>query len=90
VLSLYNVGKDTVQATNLFVNYTFVKTRNEQYTPSTKVPLPERFLPPGSKTEITVPVQLPKARGTYDLVFSIVQPPLNGTFASRFYTVRVK
>jgi hypothetical protein len=90
VLLLCNLGKDTVQGANLSVNYTFLKTRNEQYTPLTSVQLPEHVLPPGCKIQIAVPVQLPEEHGTYNLVFSIVQPPLNGTFASQFYNVRVE
>ena len=88
-IQIYNVGNDTLAAKGLSINYTFLKTRSEQYTPQSTVSFNETFLPPGYKKTLSLPLELPTVAGTYELIFSIVQPPFAGTFASPFYKVNV-
>lgn len=90
VVSLHNFGKDTIRAGGLLLNYTFLQTGALAYTPATTVPIPAATLPPGYRTELRLPLQPPPAYGTYRIVFSIVQCPLSGTFASPFYEVAVE
>lgn len=88
VLLLHNTGEDTISANGLSVGYTFFKTHNERYTPQSAFVFAESVLPPGYKKEIKLTLRLPPP-GRYRVVFSLVQPPLAGNFASPFYKIRV-
>jgi hypothetical protein len=90
LILLENSGSDTVDTNGLFINYTFLKTRNERFSPPVIIPLQEKQFPPGYKKNITLPMLLPEKPGTYHLVYSIVQPPFTGSFASPFYKVVVE
>jgi hypothetical protein len=90
VVLLHNAGTSTVAAEGLYINYSFIKTRNEQHIPPSRFLLPETLPPPGAKKQLNITLDPPAQRGTYKLVFSIVQPPLDGTIASPYYKVAIE
>jgi hypothetical protein len=88
-LRLHNQGKDTVQTAGLQLQYTFYRSRYEQNPTLWNIRLSED-LPPGATRSLSLQVVVPDAvSGTTRLVFSIVQPPLGGTFASPLYGIKV-
>jgi hypothetical protein len=90
-VTLSNPSRITIETGNrLFVNYSFIKTKKEQYVSESKLRLPDNILLPGYRKEIKLPVLLPKTPGKYKMIYSIVQPPFNGTFASSFFNIEVK
>lgn len=89
-VSLYNTGTNAISTRGLYVNYTFLKTRNQRVTPPLGLSFQEGRLPPHFKKDMHFTLKLPEQPGTYQLVFSIVQPPLSGTLASPFYKVVIK
>ena len=90
IVTLHNSGADTITTDGLGINYTFLKTRSQQYTSPLTALVPDKKLPPGYKKTIVLPLRLPAAAGRYRLLFSVVQPPLAGSFASPFYKVLVE
>lgn len=88
-LVLNNSGRDTITTDNLYISYTFIKTRMELSTLQKPMPFTEKYIVPGSSKLFQLPIMLPKEKGTYRLLFSIVQPPLSGSFASPVYSVTV-
>jgi hypothetical protein len=88
-LRLHNAGKDTVRTAGLQLQYTFYRSRYEQNPTPWNTRLSED-LPPGATRSLTLQVVVPDAvSGATRLVFSIVQPPLGGTFASPLYGIKV-
>ncbi|HUQ97623.1 MAG TPA: hypothetical protein VM010_08155, partial [Chitinophagaceae bacterium] len=90
ILELSNAGTDTIQANDVRINYTFLKTRSDQYTPPGMLLVNEKKLPPGFKKTYQLPLQLAPTASAYRLLFSLVQPPLAGNFASPFYKLVIK
>jgi hypothetical protein len=90
IVLLENSGNDTIMTKGLFVNYTFLKTRNERFSPPAMIAIEEKYFPAHYKKNIFFSMQWPKEPGRYHLIFSIVQPPFGGNFASSFYTVVVE
>ncbi len=90
VLQVENTSSDTLFTHGLFVNYILMQTRTEQFTPPSAVKFPQAMMAPHAVQLLEIPLQKLPAAGQYKLIFSVVQPPLAGTFASAFYTVRFK
>jgi hypothetical protein len=88
-LQLSNPMNYAIDGKNLFLNYTFFKSKSEFKT-SENIPLPEKELSPGDKKDICINISFPAEPGTYRLIFSFDQPWLGPTFASPFYEVEVK
>jgi hypothetical protein len=89
VLELSNPMNYSVNGKNLFLNYTFSKSKKENKT-SEFIALNESELQPGYKRKISIPVSFPSGPGKYRLIFSFDQQWLGPTFASPFYDVEVK
>jgi hypothetical protein len=85
-----NVGEDTIRTDGLSIGYTFLKTRNDQTVSDTSFKIVDAVLTPGYKKQQSIQLTAPTAPGTYNLIFTIVQPPFAGSFASRFYKVEVR
>ena len=79
----------TIDGKNLILDYTFSKSKTENYT-SEFIPLNEQELKPGYKKDITTELHLPDKPGTYRLIFSFDQLYAGPTFASPFYEVEVE
>lgn len=79
----------SINGNNLFLKYTFFKSKTEFKT-SENIPLAEKQLPPGYKKQTAINILFPSAPGKYKLIFSFDQPFLGPTFASPFYIVEVK
>lgn len=88
-LLISNPMSYAVDANNLFLNYTFFKTKNE-HTTSNFISINETELQPEYKKQINIPVVFPSQPGKYRLIFSFDQKWLGPTFASPFYDVEVK
>lgn len=88
-IELSNPMSYSVNGNNLFLNYTFFKSKSEFKT-SENIPLPEKELLPGYKKLIDVDILFPKEAGTYKLIFSFDQPWVGPTFSSPFYEIEVK
>jgi hypothetical protein len=88
-LQLSNPMSYAIDGRNLFLNYTFFKSKSE-YKTSANIPLPENTLTPGYKKMHTINMTLPAEAGTYKLIFSFNQPWLGPTFSSAFYEIEVK
>lgn len=88
-IQLSNPMKYSIDGKNLFLNYTFFKSKSEFKT-SENIPLSEKELSPGYKKTIDINVNFPAEPGNYRLIFSFDQPWLGPTFASPFYEVEVK
>lgn len=88
-LELFNPMNYAVDGNNLFLNYTFFKTKDERTTSATFT-VNEKTLPSGYKRSIQLPLITPTETGKYKLIFSFDQPLLGPTFASPIYEVEVK
>jgi Dolichyl-phosphate-mannose-protein mannosyltransferase len=88
-LELKNPLSYSINGSNLFLNYTFFKSRSE-YKTSENIFLSEKELQPGYRKNIEIEISLPDSAGKYQLIFSFDQPFLGPTFASRFYDVEIK
>ncbi len=88
-LELSNPFSYSINGENLFLNYTFFKSKNDHKT-SANIPVMEKELPPGFKKNIDIEISLPATVGKYKLIFSFDQPSMGPTFASPFYEVEVK
>jgi len=89
VLELSNPMGYPINGNDLFLNYTFFKSKAE-HTTSENILLGEASLPPGFKKTIEINLALPASPGKYKLIFSFDQPYLGPTFASPFYEVKVE
>jgi hypothetical protein len=89
VLQLSNPLSYPIEGNNLFLNYTFFKSKNDFKT-SENILLNEKQLSPGDKKEITIDLKFPEAAGKYRLIFSFDQPSMGPTFASPFFEIEVK
>lgn len=90
VVLVANKGKDVINANGLSIGYTFLKTRNDQTVSDTIYAIDKAVLSPGEKQKQTIQLRAPTEPGNYNLIFTIVQQPFAGTFASHFYKVDVK
>jgi hypothetical protein len=88
-LELSNSMNYSIDGKNLFLDYTFSKSKTENKT-SEFIPLNEKALEPGYRKRIEIPVLFPSEPGKYKLIFSFDQQWLGPTFASPFYDVEVK
>lgn len=88
-IELRNPMNYSITGKNLFLNYTFFKSKSEFKT-SENIPLPEKELSSGYKKTIDISVNFPVEPGNYRLIFSFDQPWLGPTFASPFYEIEVK
>jgi hypothetical protein len=79
----------TVDGNNLFMNFTFFKSKSESNT-SPNLPVNEETLAAGFKKNTQLSLVAPSTPGKYKLIFSFDQPHLGPTFASPFYEVEVK
>lgn len=86
-LGLSNPLHYSIDGNNLFLVYTFFKSKTEYHT-SENIPFLEE-LKRGEKMNFTIEINLPEKPGTYRLIFSFTQPSMGPTFASPFYTIRV-
>lgn len=88
-IQLSNPMKYSIDGENLFLNYTFFKSKSEFKT-SENIPFSEKELSSRDKKTIDINVNFPAEPGNYRLIFSFDQPWLGPTFASPFYEVEVK
>lgn len=88
-LELSNPMNYSINGRNLFLDYTFSKSKTENKT-SEFIALNEIELQPGYKKKIDITVSFPSEPGKYKLIFSFDQQWLGPTFASPFYEVEVK
>lgn len=88
-LELSNPVPGSIDGRNLFLDYTFFKSKNDRQT-SEFIALNEKELQPGYKKNMDITVSFPKQPGKYRLIFSYDQKWLGPTFASPFYDVEVK
>ncbi|MBO9681791.1 MAG: glycosyltransferase family 39 protein [Flavisolibacter sp.] len=88
-IELSNPMNYSIDGKNLFLNYTFFKSKSEFKT-SENIPLSKKELLPGYKKTVDINISFPIEPGTYRLIFSFDQPWLGPTFASPFYEVEVK
>lgn len=88
-LLLTNPMNYSIDGNNLFLNYTFFKSKNN-YTTSENIPVSEKQLEPGYKKNAMLSIQTPATAGKYRLIFSFNEPSLGPTFASPFYEITVK
>jgi hypothetical protein len=88
-LELSNPMNYSIDGKDLFLNYTFFKSKSNFKT-SENIPLLEKELSPGYKKDIDISISFPTDPGTYKLIFSFDQPWLGPTFASSFYEIEVK
>jgi hypothetical protein len=88
-LELLNPMNYSIDGKNLFLNYTFSRSKTGNKT-SEFIPLNETELQPGYKKNIDILVSVPSIPGKYKLIFSFDQQGLGPTFASPFYEVEVK
>ena len=89
MLQLSNSLNYSISAKDLFLNYTFIKTKNDVRV-SGNIPVAETELQPGFKKNYEMEVLLPKDPAKYKLIFSFDQYFLGPTFASPVYEVDVK
>ena len=89
ILELSNPLNYSIAGDNLFLNYTFFKSKTE-YKTSENIPLQEKELQSGYKKELEINLSFPSEPGKYKLIFSFDQPWLGPTFASPFYEIGVK
>lgn len=87
-LELSNPLNFTIDGNNLFLEYTFIKSKKEIHT-SEFIPLNGQELKPGWKKDFTLDLDLPQQPGNYRLIFSFDQLYLGPTFASPFYEVTI-
>lgn len=87
-LLLSNPMNYSIDGRNLFINYSFFKSKTEFKT-SELIPLNELRLDPGYQKDFTMDLGLPDAPGKYRLIFSFDQPFMGPTFASPFYEIHV-
>jgi hypothetical protein len=87
-LELFNPLDFTIDGKDLFLDYTFSKSKTENYT-SEFIPVNEQELKPGYKRNYTIELHLPDQPGKYQLIFSFDQLFVGPTFASPFYEVEV-
>ncbi|MGZ5190497.1 MAG: hypothetical protein ACXWCZ_05720, partial [Flavisolibacter sp.] len=91
MVELHNIGEQTIYPRNkLFINYTFIKTRKEYFVSKEDYAITEAELIPDFKKQIPIGITLPKEKGNYKLIVSIVQNPFAGNFASPFYEIDVE
>jgi hypothetical protein len=91
VIELKNTGSEAIYPGNkLLINYSFIKTRKAFYVSEETYPVTETVLVPGFKKQMSISLQAPKEKGNYKLIFSIVQDPFAGNFASPFYEIEVE
>jgi hypothetical protein len=88
-IELSNPMNYSIDGKNLFLNYTFFKSKSEFKT-SENIPLSEIELSPGYKKTVDINISFPTEPGNYRIIFSFDQPWLGPTFASPFYEVEVK
>jgi hypothetical protein len=88
-LELSNPLSYSITGNNLFLNYTFFKSKAD-YKTSGNISRAENKLPPGYKKSFDISISPPSQPGKYKLIFSFDQPWLGPTFASPFYEVEVK
>jgi hypothetical protein len=89
VIELYNPMDYTIDAKNLFINFTFFKSKSESST-SPNLPVNEDTLPSRFRGTTKLSLLVPSTPGKYKLIFSFDEPLLGPTFASPFYEVEVK
>ena len=88
-LQLSNPLNYVIDGRNLFLNYTFFRSKSEFKT-SENIPLSEKELSPGYKKTIDINISFPTETGSCRMIFSFDQPWLGPTFASPFYEIEVK
>lgn len=89
VLELSNPLSYPVTANNLFLNFTFFKSKRD-YKTSPNIPLKEKELEPGFKKTYQLQTIFPPQPGKYRLIFSFDQPFIGPAFSSPFYEIEVK
>jgi hypothetical protein len=89
-ITLTNTGTDTVHTGNLLLGSVFVKAWEEKYASTANLPFTDNLLPPGYTKKLRITLQPPTKKGNYYLIFSVLQPPLAGSFASEFYKINVE
>jgi hypothetical protein len=87
-IQLVNTSDYSINARNLFLNYSFKNKAGVKA--SENIPLTETELQPGFKKNDTIDVELPTVSAKYKLVFSFDQYFLGPTFASPVYEIEVK
>jgi hypothetical protein len=89
ILELSNPLTYPVNANNLFLNYTFFRSKRD-FEISENFPLNEIELRPGFTKRYELPLAFPAQRGRYRLIFSFDQPFIGPAFSSRFHEIEVK
>jgi hypothetical protein len=89
ILELSNPLTYSIAGNNLFLNYTFFKSKSDFET-SENILIGEAQLQPGYRKQKQVALHFPTEPGKYRLIFSFDQPFLGPTFASPFYEIEVK
>lgn len=88
-IEVFNPLQFSIAGTNLFLNYSFSKSRKLLLL-SDNIPVNEKELQPGFKKDTTIEMQLPPTAGNYRLIFSFNEPFMGPTFASPFYEIEIK
>jgi hypothetical protein len=88
-IELTNPMNYAIDGKNLFLNYTFFKSKSE-FKNSENIHLSEKELSPGYKKTIDINISFPTETGNCRMIFSFDQPWLGPTFASPFYEIEVK
>jgi hypothetical protein len=88
-IELSNPMNYSINGNNLFLNYTFIKSKNDVMV-SENIPVEEKELPQSFKKTQEIEMTWPNTPGKYKLVFSFDQYFLGPTFASPLYTVEIK
>ena len=89
-LTILNKENYTVESGDgLFLSYTFFKTRKERET-SDPIAINEKNFAPGYRKNLDILLKLPEQPGKYQLLYSIVYPPFEGTLASKYFRVEVE
>lgn len=91
MIELTNKGGTTIYTGNkLMIYYTFLKTRKNFFVSDETYLITRKELIQGFKEQMPITIQLPKEKGKYKLIISIVQNPFAGNFASPFYDFEVE
>jgi len=90
-LLVMNTGNTTIiNRNNLSIDYAFFEEKYDFINSPISIPLMDGFFPAGSSKQIQIILTAPATKGRYNLLFSIVNPPFNGNFASQFYPVEIQ
>lgn len=91
ILEIKNEGNyPVINRNHLKIDYSFLIKKYDFINSLNSIEIPDSVIQPSYSRQLTIPVIFPGKAGKYRLLFSIVNPPIPGNFASPFYNIEIR